>query len=182
MCDVSSSLVSEVAILVQQQQQRPHYSWKAVITLEWLLFAFFSQVFILLIWLVPLPPPANFGMICRLKTYGLGWQEEANKQTNKQKWPKSIDGFFFHWNFGCLPQETWIQSPSSLCSRSSHTSDSKIGILEVTLPGAWPSRVRARTGQPSVSMLWLGKIASFLCYICLSVVACATVRADDIHP
>ena len=35
----------------------------------------------------------------------------------------------------------------------SHTSDLKIGTEVATLPGAWRYRVRAGTGQPSVSIL-----------------------------
>ena len=38
-------------------------------------------------------------------------------------------------------------------SRSSHTSDSKIGIPVATLPGAWHYRVSAGTGGPGVSIL-----------------------------
>ena len=38
-------------------------------------------------------------------------------------------------------------------SRSSHTSDLKIGTPVATLPGAWHYRVSAWTGQPSVSIL-----------------------------
>ena len=38
-------------------------------------------------------------------------------------------------------------------SRSSHTSDLKIGTPVATLPGAWHYKVRAGTGLPSVSIL-----------------------------
>ena len=38
-------------------------------------------------------------------------------------------------------------------SRSSHTSDLKIGTAVATLPGAWHYRVSAGTGQPGVSIL-----------------------------
>ena len=38
-------------------------------------------------------------------------------------------------------------------SRSSHTSNLKIGSPVATLPGAWHYRVSAGTGQPSVSIL-----------------------------
>ena len=38
-------------------------------------------------------------------------------------------------------------------SRSSHTSDLKIGTPVATLPGAWRYRVGAGIGWPSVSML-----------------------------
>ena len=43
-------------------------------------------------------------------------------------------------------------------SGSSHTNDFKIGTPVSTLPGAWHSRVSAGTGQPSTSILWLGKV------------------------
>ena len=42
-------------------------------------------------------------------------------------------------------------------SRSSHTSDSKIGTPVATLPGAWHYWVSTETGKPSVSILWLGE-------------------------
>ena len=38
-------------------------------------------------------------------------------------------------------------------SRSSHTSDLKIGTQVATLPSAWRYRVSAGTGQPGVSIL-----------------------------
>ena len=47
--------------------------------------------------------------------------------------------------------------------RSSHTSHFKIGTPVATLPGAWYYRVSAGTGQPSVSILWLGEIESLIC-------------------
>ena len=56
-------------------------------------------------------------------------------------------------------------------SRSSHTSDLKISKLVATLPGAWHYRVSAGTGQPGVSMLWLGEIESLICNFYLSVAA-----------
>ena len=37
-------------------------------------------------------------------------------------------------------------------SRSSHTSDLKVGTLAASLPGAWHYRVSAGTGWPSVSI------------------------------
>ena len=45
-------------------------------------------------------------------------------------------------------------------SRSSHTSDLKIGTQVATLPGAWRYRVSAGTGRPGVSILWLGEMES----------------------
>ena len=41
-------------------------------------------------------------------------------------------------------------------SGSSHTSDLKIGTPVATLPGTRHCRVRAGTGQPDVSIVWLG--------------------------
>ena len=38
-------------------------------------------------------------------------------------------------------------------SRSSHTSDFKIGTPVATLPGAWRYKVSAGTGRPGVSIL-----------------------------
>ena len=60
-------------------------------------------------------------------------------------------------------------------SGSSHTSDLKIGTPVATLPGAWRYRVRAGTGRPSVSMLCLGEIESWICNFYLSVAARAIV-------
>ena len=56
-------------------------------------------------------------------------------------------------------------------SRSSHTSDLKIGTPVATLPGAWHYRVSAGTGRPGVSILWLGEIESLICSFYLSVAA-----------
>ena len=61
---------------------------------------------------------------------------------------------------------------------SSHTSDSKIGTPVATLPGAWRYRVSAGTGQPGVSILWLGGVESWICNFYLSVAARKLVRAD----
>ena len=52
---------------------------------------------------------------------------------------------------------------SRLCqdfSGLSHTSDLKNGTPVATLPGAWRYRFSAGTGQPVVSILWLGEIES----------------------
>ena len=46
---------------------------------------------------------------------------------------------------------------------SSHTSDSKIGTPVATLPGAWCYSVSTGTGQPGVSILWLGEVESSIC-------------------
>ena len=54
---------------------------------------------------------------------------------------------------------------------SSHTSDLKIGTPVATLPGAWRYRVSTGTGQPGVSILWLGEVESVICNFCLSVAA-----------
>ena len=65
-------------------------------------------------------------------------------------------------------------------SRSSHTSDSKIGTPVADLPGAWHYRVSAGTGQPGVSILWLGEVESLICNFYLSdcVAAHKIVWAD----
>ena len=61
---------------------------------------------------------------------------------------------------------------------SSHTSDSKIGTPVATLPGVWRYRVSARTGRPSVCILWLGEVESLICNFYLSVAARKIVWAD----
>ena len=48
----------------------------------------------------------------------------------------------------------------------------------VTLPGAWCSRVSTGTGRPSVSILWLGEVESWICNFYLSVAACTIIWAD----
>ena len=63
-------------------------------------------------------------------------------------------------------------------SGSSHTSDFKIGTPVAILPGAWHKRVRAGTGQPGVSILWLGEVESLICNFYLSVAARKIVCAD----
>ena len=63
-------------------------------------------------------------------------------------------------------------------SRSSHTSDLKIGTPVANLPGAWRYRVSTGTGWPGVSILWLGEMESLICNFYLSVVACQIVWAD----
>ena len=47
-----------------------------------------------------------------------------------------------------------------------------------TLPGAWRCRVSARTGWPSVSILWLGEMESLVCNFYPSVAARKIVWAD----
>ena len=44
-----------------------------------------------------------------------------------------------------------------------------------TLPGAWRFRVSTGTGQPGVSVLWLGEVESLICNFYLSVAACTIV-------
>ena len=56
-------------------------------------------------------------------------------------------------------------------SGSSHTSDFKIGTPVATLPCAWHYSVSTRTGQPGVSILWLGEAESWICNFYLSVAA-----------
>ena len=63
-------------------------------------------------------------------------------------------------------------------SRSSHTGDLKIGTPVATLPGAWRYRDSAGTGQPGVSILWLGEVESLICNFYVSVAARKIVLAD----
>ena len=80
------------------------------------------------------------------------------------------------------PRERKIPGSNPACdgnfSGSSHTSDSKIGTLVATLPGAWRYRVSSGTGRPGVSILWLGELESWICNFCLSVAARKIVWAD----
>ena len=46
------------------------------------------------------------------------------------------------------------------------------------MPGTWRYRVSAGTGQPSVSILWLGEMESLVCNFYLSVAARKIVWAD----
>ena len=71
------------------------------------------------------------------------------------------------------------RSSQTRLSRSSHTSDLKIGTAVATLPGAWRSRVSAGTGRPSMSILWLGEVESWICNFYLSVAARTIVWADS---
>ena len=47
-----------------------------------------------------------------------------------------------------------------------------------TLPGAWHYRVSTGTGQPSVSILWLGEVEHVTCNFCLIVAAYKLAWAD----
>ena len=81
-----------------------------------------------------------------------------------------------------LPRERkilgWNPACAGIFSGSSHTSDLKIGTPVATLPGAWRYRVSTWTSRPSVSILWLGEMESWICNFCLSVAARKIVRAD----
>ena len=46
------------------------------------------------------------------------------------------------------------------------------------LPGAWHYRVSTGTGQPGVSILWLGEVERWICNLYLSVAARKIVWAD----
>ena len=63
-------------------------------------------------------------------------------------------------------------------SRSSHTSDLKIGTPMATVPGAWRYRVSTGTGRPGVSILWLDEVESLIFNFYLSVAARTIVWAD----
>ena len=82
----------------------------------------------------------------------------------------------------CPPWERKVPGSSPACagifSGSSHTCDLNIGTPVATLPGAWRYRVSAGTGQPGVSILWLGEMESLICNFCLSVAAHKIVCAD----
>ena len=67
---------------------------------------------------------------------------------------------------------------AGIFSGSSHTGDLKIGTPVATLPEAWRYRVSAGTGQPGVSILWLGELESWICNFYLSVAARKIVWAD----
>ena len=59
-----------------------------------------------------------------------------------------------HWPSGHPPRDPGFESRLRRdFSRSSHTSDFKIGAPVATLPGAWPCRVSAGTDWPGVNML-----------------------------
>ena len=72
------------------------------------------------------------------------------KHPSQERRP-GFDPCFFHGGF----------------SRLSHDGDLNIGPQVVTLPGAWCYRVSAGTGWPSISILWLGEIASLMSSFCL---------------
>ena len=80
------------------------------------------------------------------------------------------------------PREWKIPGSNPACagifSGSSHTSDLKSGTPVATLPGAWRCRVSTGTGQPGVSILWLGEVERLICNFHLSVVARKIVWAD----
>ena len=63
-------------------------------------------------------------------------------------------------------------------SGSGYTSDLNIGSPVATLPGAWCYRVSTGTGQPGVSILWLGEVENLICSFYLNVAAHTVVWAD----
>ena len=80
------------------------------------------------------------------------------------------------------PREWKIPGSNPACARIfvglSHTSDLKIDTPVATLPGTWCYRFSAGTGQPGVSILWLGEMESLVCNFHLSVAARKIVWAD----
>ena len=80
------------------------------------------------------------------------------------------------------PRERKVPGSNPACARifseSSHTSDLKIGTPVATLPGAWCYRVSTGTGQPGVSILWLGEVERLIRNFYLSVAARKIVWAD----
>ena len=75
---------------------------------------------------------------------------------------------------------SWGSNPAcaGIFPGSSHTSDFKIGSPVATLPGAWRDRVSDGTGWPSVSILWLGEMESWIFNFYLSVAARKLVWED----
>ena len=73
------------------------------------------------------------------------------------------------------PRERKVPGSNPACagifSGLSLTCDLNICTPVATLPGAWRYRVSAGTGWPGVSMLWLGKMESWICNFYLSVAA-----------
>ena len=67
---------------------------------------------------------------------------------------------------------------SGIFPGSSNSSDLKIGTPVATLPGAWRYRVSTGTGQPGVSILWLGEVESWICNFYLCVAARKIVWPD----
>ena len=65
----------------------------------------------------------------------------------------------------------------------SHTSDLQIVTPVATLPGAWRYRVRAGTGWPSVSILWLSEMESLICNLpqCSSRYNCLSRSVPEVH-
>ena len=82
----------------------------------------------------------------------------------------------------CPPRERKIPGSNLACDGiffgSNHTSDSKIDTPVATLLGTWHYRVSAGTGQPGVSILWLGEVECWICNFYLSVAARKIVWAD----
>ena len=81
-----------------------------------------------------------------------------------------------------LPQEWEIPCLNSACGRiiwgSSRTSGLKIGTPVAILSFTWQYRVSAETGWPSVGVLWLGEMESWICNSYLGVEAHKIVWAD----
>ena len=120
------------------------------------------------------------------------------KQPSHNKHHTSLIYYSTIWKYHVFHTKTvslaqWLRHPSSSraadprfdsglrrgnFSRSSHTSDLKIGTPVASLPGAWRYRVSAGTGWPGVSILWLGEAESWICNFYLSLEACKLVWAD----
>ena len=120
------------------------------------------------------------------------WLNADHSQTQGMEWqplPFSTPLFFRQSVLWCCGQSLFrdrltgqVVKASALgvdFSGSSHTSDLKIGTPVATLPGAWHYRVSSGTGQPGVSILWLGEVESLIWNLYLSVAACNIVSA---HP
>ena len=68
----------------------------------------------------------------------------------------------------CLRHENFLKVESHQWLKNGHSSGW----------GTWRSRVSTKTGQPSVSRLWLGEVESLICNFYLNVAACKLVWTD----
>ena len=84
--------------------------------------------------------------------------------------PAISQGFTtFGWDF-CVCDRSFNPTIKVVTFRlRGYRRELKLGTPVVTLPGAWPYWVSARTGRPGVGMLWLGEIDILICSFCLSV-------------
>ena len=136
---------------------------------------------------------------CQYQSYGRwwpprpcwGWRDPQGSAVIKDQHDTlSTSLLYRHWQHDCLVGLVLKASASGAehpgfesCLRrgffgTSHTTDLKTGTPVATLPGFWHYRVSAGTGQPGVSILWLGEVESLICNFYLSVAARTIVCAD----